>query len=75
MTVPVALVFTVLVAVAVAGFLFAARLTVRTGGLRPSWETPTEPEPEPPPGRTGRPAPRPAGPAPPGVSAPPPTPT
>ena len=56
MTALLALVFALIVVVAVAGFLFAARLTVRTGGLRPSWESPTEPEPEPEPYRP--PAPR-----------------
>ena len=46
MTVPVALIFTVLVLVAAFGVLTQLRHVARTGGLAPSWETPTEPEPE-----------------------------
>ena len=74
MTVPVAVVFTVLVAVAVAGFLLAARLTVRTGGLRLSWESPTEPEPELEPYRAPRALPRPRKPVTPRGIRPPATP-
>lgn len=47
MTVPVLITFTLIVLVAVTGVVLQLRLVTRTGGLRPSWETPTEPEAEP----------------------------